>query len=235
MRLLLTVVKGTKSFECLRTVNNVLYDSFKLACVARGLLEDDDEWIQCLQEAAVMNTGYQLRRLFCVILTQCFPLRPFALWKQFSVHICDDLAHKIRALFLIPSPTEAQVEDYGMYLLNELLQESGKSLLDFPPMPQSTGNWSEISGNRLILEHRQLQNDVQEGDVQADIERLNSGQRTAYNAIASSVFQSKGTVFFLNGGAGTGKTFLYNTIAQKCRSLGLGFLPLLHLGLHRCY
>ncbi|GFS36770.1 hypothetical protein Acr_00g0047940 [Actinidia rufa] len=39
------------------------------ACVAMGLLEDDEEWMQCLQEASIMNTGYQLRRLFSVILT----------------------------------------------------------------------------------------------------------------------------------------------------------------------
>ena len=48
LRLLLTVVRGPTSFENLRTVNNVLHDTFKAACVARGLLEDDDEWIQCM-------------------------------------------------------------------------------------------------------------------------------------------------------------------------------------------
>ena len=59
LRLLLTIVRGATSFEDLRTVNNVLHDTFKSACVARGLLEDDEEWIQCLREAAIMNTGYQ--------------------------------------------------------------------------------------------------------------------------------------------------------------------------------
>ncbi|KAG5545929.1 hypothetical protein RHGRI_018181 [Rhododendron griersonianum] len=220
LRLLLTVVKGPDSYESLRTVNNVLYGSFKLACVARGLLEDDEEWIQCLQEASVMKTGYQLRRLFGVILTQCSPLNPCALWKQFCIHICDDLAHKIRTLFSIANPTEAQVEDYGLYLLDELLQESGKTLLNFPPMPIPIGNWSVVFGNRLISEHRQLQIEAQEVGIQTNIERLNNGQRAAYDAITSSIFENKGTTFFLHGGAGTGKTFLYNTIAVKCRSLG---------------
>ncbi|CAL5370135.1 unnamed protein product [Camellia sinensis] len=167
-----------------------------------------------------MKTGYQLRRLFCIILTQCFPLQPHALWNQFSMHICDDLAHKLRTLFAISNPTEAQIEDYGLYLLNQMLEESGKSLIDFPPMPQPTANWSATVGNRLIFEHQQLHNEAQQTDVQITIDRLNNGQRTACNAITSSVFESKGTIFFLNGGAGTGKTFLYNTIALKCRSLG---------------
>ena len=107
LRLLLTVVKGPKSFESLRMVSNILHDTFKSACVARELLENDEEWIQCLQEAANMRTGYQLQRLFSVILTQCSPLQPNVLWNQFKIHICDDLAHKIWTLFGILRPTEA--------------------------------------------------------------------------------------------------------------------------------
>ena len=57
-------------------------------------------------------------------------------------------------------------------------------------------------------------------DPEVNVARLNTAQCSAYNAITSSVFENKGTTFFLNGGAGTGKTFLYNTIAGKCRSLG---------------
>jgi hypothetical protein len=219
LRLLLTVVKGPTSYECLRTVNNVLHDTFKSACMARGLLEDDDEWIKCLEEAAIMRTGYQLRRLFSVILTQCMPLNPNLLWNKFAMNICDDLANKLRTIFVIPNPTESQIQDYGLYLLNQLLQESGKTLADFPPMPQPTKNWSTITGNRLIWEHRQLQSDVEQLD-QSNVDCLNEGQRTAYTKITSSVFENKGTTFFLNGGAGTGKTFLYNTIAAICRSLG---------------
>lgn len=220
MRLLLTVVKGPKSFEDLRTFNDVLHDTFKLACVARGLLEDDEEWVQCLQEAAIMKTGNQLRRLFSIILTQCFPIQPYELWKQFAVHICDDIAHKIRTCFPIPNPSDAQIEDYGLYLLDQMLQESGRTLSDFPPMPQPTGNWSAVVGNRLVLEHQHLQIEAQQVDVQVDIDRLNNAQRKAYDAITSSVLQNRGRIFFVSGGAGTGKTFLYNTIALKCRSLG---------------
>ena len=43
LRLLLSVVKGPQSYECLKTVNNVIHPSFKAACIAKGLLEDDDE------------------------------------------------------------------------------------------------------------------------------------------------------------------------------------------------
>jgi hypothetical protein len=41
LRLLLTAVKGPKSFEDLRTVNNVLYETFKEAAEARGLCDNE--------------------------------------------------------------------------------------------------------------------------------------------------------------------------------------------------
>ncbi|KAG5561267.1 hypothetical protein RHGRI_004335 [Rhododendron griersonianum] len=187
LRLLLTVVKGPDSYESLRTVNNVLYGSFKLACVARGLLEDDEEWIQCLQEASVMKTGYQLRRLFGVILTQCSPLNPCALWKQFCIH--NAMILRIRFVHYFPLPTQPRLKLKIMVCIF----------------------WTNCSKNQI---------EAQEVGIQTNIERLNNGQRAAYDAITSSIFENKGTTFFLHGGAGTGKTFLYNTIAVKCRSLG---------------
>ena len=87
-------MKGPTSFEDLRTVNDVLYDTFKSACVVRGLLEDDKEWRQCLNEAAIIKTGHQLRRLFIIILTECTLTHPFELWNHFSMNIRDDLGHK---------------------------------------------------------------------------------------------------------------------------------------------
>ncbi|KAI8531252.1 hypothetical protein RHMOL_Rhmol11G0122300 [Rhododendron molle] len=122
--------------------------------------------------------------------------------------------------FLVDAWAATEQNRLTYYKLNQMLGETGKSLYDFPPMPQSIENWSTVVGNRLIIEHRLLQIQAQQVDTETNIGRLNSGQRSAYDAIICSVLENKGTTFFLNGGAGTGKTFLYNTIAQKCRGLG---------------
>ena len=42
---LLSAVKGATSFEDLRTVDGQLLPTFHAACLARGLLKDDSEWI----------------------------------------------------------------------------------------------------------------------------------------------------------------------------------------------
>jgi hypothetical protein len=65
---LLTKVKGVVSFEALRTVNNVVHDTFKSACIALGLYDSDDEWNACLEKAVGMQIGAQLRSLFVTIL-----------------------------------------------------------------------------------------------------------------------------------------------------------------------
>lgn len=73
-----------------------------------------------------------------------------ALWNQFWVNICDDISHKIRTSYGIVAPTDAQAHDYVLYLINQVLKESGKSLVDFPPMRVLSANWSTVVSNRLI-------------------------------------------------------------------------------------
>ncbi len=68
LRTLITKVKGVVSFEALRTVNGVVHDTFKLACIALGLYDSDDEWNACLEEVVGMQTCAQLRSLFVTIL-----------------------------------------------------------------------------------------------------------------------------------------------------------------------
>ncbi|AES87917.2 hypothetical protein MTR_4g037510 [Medicago truncatula] len=45
LRMMLTKVKGPTSYEALKTVNNVLFDSFRDACFAMGFLMDGKEYI----------------------------------------------------------------------------------------------------------------------------------------------------------------------------------------------
>jgi hypothetical protein len=52
LRMLLNIVKGPRSFKEIRTVNGVLYPTFKSACYALGLLDDDKEWHETLNHAS---------------------------------------------------------------------------------------------------------------------------------------------------------------------------------------
>jgi hypothetical protein len=88
LRLLLTVVKGATSYEALRTFQDVLYPTFREACIAYGLTEDDNEWHQCLEEAKHMAVGRQMRHLFVTIIKECNPANPRAFSRVVALSIC---------------------------------------------------------------------------------------------------------------------------------------------------
>ena len=73
-----------------------------------------------------MQTGHQLCHLFVTILKDCSPADPRALWDSFWQHICDDLKCHVQLLNNNAEPSEAQIQDYGLYLIDQLLAQSGK-------------------------------------------------------------------------------------------------------------
>ena len=109
LRLLLINVKGAKSWEDIRRFQGILHPTFKVACLACGLLEHDEEWKKCLEEAGNMQTGHQLHALF--IALHCHPSLPHVLWNSYRVKICDDLHHRLTAQGHL-NPTEENIFDY---------------------------------------------------------------------------------------------------------------------------
>ncbi|XP_065321170.1 uncharacterized protein LOC135928643 [Gordionus sp. m RMFG-2023] len=67
LRLLLLHVVGATSFEYLRTVNGVLYNTFKEAAFKRNLLVDDKKWEAFMEEASTFLMPIQLRQSFAFI------------------------------------------------------------------------------------------------------------------------------------------------------------------------
>jgi hypothetical protein len=218
LRLLLTCVRGPTSFEDLLTFQDVQAPSFREACLIRGLLEDDQEWHQCLEEARSMQTGRQLRHLFVTILRDCLPSNPAALWNTFWVYICDDLRYRLQHDYNRLNPTDEDVQDYGLFLIDQLLSYTNKSLADWPTMPQYTQNWQAMIGNHLINEQRVYDAEEQAVLAAEHEARLNQDQRVAFDKILTAVNAQSGQTFFLHGPGGTGKTYVYNTLCYRLRS-----------------
>jgi hypothetical protein len=55
LRMLLNYVKGATSYEHLRIVDGIEHNTFKDACIAMGLLIDDNEWHQTLEEVGLLG------------------------------------------------------------------------------------------------------------------------------------------------------------------------------------
>ena len=91
LRLLLNEIKGPTSFQCLRTVGGVLHPTYKSACRALGLLQDDINWDETLQEAALSRSPQMIRELFGVMLVFCQMENPLSLWEKHKDSLAEDV------------------------------------------------------------------------------------------------------------------------------------------------
>ena len=97
LRLLLHEVKGPTSFADLRTVDEVVCETYHEACLELGLLADDKQWEKTLEEASIFHSAPRLRSLFSIILCHCRVSDPFALWNRFKDELSEDFHHQARA------------------------------------------------------------------------------------------------------------------------------------------
>lgn len=89
LRMMLTVVKGPRTYEEIRKVGEIQYQTFREACFAMGFLEDDREFIGAIREAYQWGSGYFLRRLFVIMLLAGSINRPRHVWNS-TVHWLSD-------------------------------------------------------------------------------------------------------------------------------------------------
>jgi len=188
-----------------------------------GLLEDDNEWDNCLTEVAGMQTGVQLRLLFAIILTESNPADPLNLWESYKHSICDDCAYLLRIYGNILSPSSEQIYSLGLCKFEEILSGSGKSLQQVG-LPEPSIRFDitiqTVRGNRLMQDQLSWNQEELCNQVLTMIPLLNQEQQYAYDSVIEEVNKESGKMFFLDGPGGTGKTYVENLILAKVRSQG---------------
>jgi hypothetical protein len=99
LRLLSNVQVGCKSYDDLRRVNGHVYDSYREACGALRLLEDDREFIGAINEVGVLASGMALRRMYAKLLLSSSMSDPLNVWEHVWQLLSDDIVlHKRRLL-----------------------------------------------------------------------------------------------------------------------------------------
>jgi hypothetical protein len=73
-----------------------VHPTFKAACLARGLLQDDAEWDQCLSEAIGVQLPRSLRQLFASLLIFNNVTNPGRLWNRHKGALTEDFLHQAR-------------------------------------------------------------------------------------------------------------------------------------------
>ena len=82
MRMLLNKVKAATEFDDFKKFEGIQYRTYKEACDARGLLQDDKEYIEGIIEASSWGTGDYLRNHFVMLILSDTMSRPEVVWEK---------------------------------------------------------------------------------------------------------------------------------------------------------
>ena len=219
IRRLLYVIKAPTSFEALRTVHGAVCGTAKEACLALGLLENDDLCDQCLIEAATFQTGYAVRSLFMTLVVYAQSSDPRALLNRHRDILSDGCRHRLIREFGIESPTAGDIWDLALADLASLAERHGRTMdeLNLPAPTRIFGVPGEaaVLTDELSYDRRQLNEDFDRA-----ISLGNAGQQFAITAVTNAVDRHTGQHFFLDGPGGTGKTFVERACLAYVRSHG---------------
>lgn len=218
LRLLLINVKGPTSFEYLRTVNGILYDTYHDACRELHLLEDDNHWDLTLADAALSSSPHQIHHLFAILLTTCFPTHASDLWIKYKDSMSEDILHRIRTTNQDPNA------DFSPEIYNEALMKIEDICIFITNMPLN--HFGMPSPNRPVMDI--INTDVQREQqfdaaslttfVANNEQLLTAEQKAIYERINSSIQAQQGGFFFLDAPGGTGKILLISLILARIRS-----------------
>jgi hypothetical protein len=219
LRMLLSVVRGARSYEEVRTYQNVLHPTFRDACQARGLIGDDTEWVSLFNEAVTWATPWQLRCLFMTILIYCEVGNVRVLFDAYWKYMADDIAYGLRNMYggVCSQVPDSVLLDGLMQQLTELFSSNGTSITSFDlPLLAS----SDQPPNRLIMEEMSYNRNVLQIEAVELQSLLNSEQRAVFDAVLRVVSAGGELTGFVSGHGCTGKTFLWRTITATLRSQG---------------
>ncbi|XP_063939345.1 uncharacterized protein LOC135148359 [Daucus carota subsp. sativus] len=233
LRMLLSRIKGPVSFEALRTIDGKLYNSFQEAANHYGFLNDDNEWHEVIAECAKCGFAAQIRQLFVHIIVNSQVNDIFKLWSSHIESLTDDILQQRRKStgnpLLILSDEE--IQNHALADVHKLLKAVGKSLSDYPMLPQPPPIYLNIGTNNLILDETNYDVVAMQNEFDKLIENCNEDQMKVFEEIITAVEKEQGGVFFVYGSGGCGKTFLWRTLIHKLRSQRKIVLPVASSGI----
>ena len=118
LRKMLNKVKGPRSYAEIRTVNGIEYPNFRDTCNARGLLEDDKEYIEAIEEASHAGSGFYLRSLFANMLLSNTLSRPEVVWQKTWETLSDGILYAQQMKLKSPGMDSITFDNHKMPCFN---------------------------------------------------------------------------------------------------------------------
>lgn len=198
-----------------------VYDTFREACDARGMLDSDKEWHYALKEAEATATPPELRDFFALILVNNTPRNVSKLWESHKYQLCED--YIIFEINKVPTAQEKEVGyNRGLLLLRNILETHGATLDQYGlPLPREDENFNnELSVDiRAETDYKVEQCEREWRDAYSKMD-ANPEQKAIFEELCGLIDARNphGKYFFIDGPGGTGKTLLINALLSYVRS-----------------
>ncbi|VDN19339.1 unnamed protein product [Cylicostephanus goldi] len=213
LRKLLFHVRGASSYEYLRTVNGITYDTFMEAAEAAGYIESETEWEECLKSAAVLELPHAIRGLYAQILLYCHPTNPLRLWHNYKI------AMRTRQRNTHVDKPDDVLDMLSLNHIESILTSNGSSLEDC--------GLKDVRDALL----RDCGSYLASGRVSPDVDMpaentahpLTGEQERIVNAIVTAAALPKGVgnkLYYIDGKAGCGKTHTLNALIVHLKAVG---------------
>ena len=212
------------SFEALKYHEGTKLETYKAVCSARGLLQDDKEWDDMLEDASFLDKPSAIRRLFTYVLEFNQPLDPMALFEKYCAAMGEDYAQQLAEAADTPRVRARVLLD-----LERRLQRSGKTFEDVSMV--FTAEERELAASTEQATARSSEPQEIQDELPEDIAKVKAAfdaayrqllpsQRAPVDAALGAIENSTGLGLFMDAPGGTGKTFSANCLLHGVRAKG---------------
>lgn len=214
MRRLLLHKKGVKNYADLRTVDNIKQTTFEKACVKLGIANNDTEYFDCMAESALHSSARALRDLFILILRDKLLSNESVLkmWELYRKDFSSDILHNYRKHRLNMDYC-TEIYNIALYKIEKRLNDSNVSLTDYgimkPVVPDSYKHvensiWDKASLKKFV-------------DARILSFQDNAEQKNFFDTCMRYIDKKIPKTIVCLAPAGTGKTYVSNTILAQAR------------------
>ena len=201
--------------------------TFKGACSRRGLLDDDVHLIDAMGEIAQSQSSSKLRKLFVTIACCCNPTKLKDIWTTYEDSLCEDHVRRARVdrwdfTFTLTDEIRAtvlqEIEESILFQGGQPLSSHG---IRIPMTTTTNATRPNTNGNSMVERERRNMNIDDEAIFLAQqLPTLNEYQQLIFDEVVRSIVNSEPRCFFISSSAGSGKSYLLNTIIAYLRSIG---------------
>nr|GEX09990.1 uncharacterized protein [Tanacetum cinerariifolium] len=216
---ILNKVRGPMEWDDLKKVDDVLYPTYRDACYARGLLQDDKEYIDGILEASLWGIGDYLRSIFVMLIMTNSMSRPEIVWEKTWMKLAEDVLN-VKRIKQDLELSDIQRKNICLSYIECMLRSNNWSLKDIQNMPFPDQEYTMDGYNRLIYDETSYDKDQLQKEHVKLYRSLTTEQKGIYSAVMDFIDNNKGGMFFVYGYGGTEKTYLYKTMSAALRSKG---------------